>query len=109
MILKRLIEILKTFDKEELKRFGRFIDSNYFNTNERIALLFKSLKKFYPEFDSNNLNAEQLFAKVYNDKKFDEKTIRYLLSVLMDLAEKFIAFSYIEKEPAELQKQIINA
>src|SRR5438445_227697 len=65
MILKRLIEILKTFDKDELKRFGRFIDSNYFNTNERIAILFKSLKKFYPEFESNDLNAQYLTFRTF--------------------------------------------
>lgn len=109
MILKKLTEIFKTFDKDEVKKFGRFIRSDYFNTNERITLLFKTLKKFYPSFDDPKLTNEYLFKEIYGSRKFDDKTFRYLLAELMELAERFISFSPVETDLLERDKSVIEA
>ena len=108
MILKRLIEILKSFDKEELKKFERFVRSDYFNTNESITKLFKSIKKFYPQFDSPSLTQEKLFKRIYGTRKFDDKTFRYLITEVLELAEKFIAVSAYEKRPIDEKKILIE-
>ena len=108
MILKRLSEILGTFDKVELKRFERFLRSDYFNTNERIYKLFKALKKFYPIFDDPRLTNEHLFKELYGQKKFDDKTFRYLLSELMTLSEKYLSLSNIEEDKQVMEKQLIK-
>src|SRR5258706_11284338 len=104
MLFKRLIEILKTFDKDELKKFGRFIRSDYYNTNERITVLFKELSKFYPRFDDEKLSREYLFKIIYKKRNFEDKTFRYLLTELMGLAEKFVALTFIEQDKLEQHK-----
>ena len=108
MILKRLIEILKTFDKEELKKFERFLRSDFFNTNESITGLFKALKKFYPEFNSSLLTQEKLFRQIYGSRKFDDKTFRYLITELYELAEKYLAISAYDRYPVEEKKILID-
>jgi hypothetical protein len=67
------------------------------------------LKKYYPVFSHQNINSEYLFSTIYHDRSFEDKTMRYLLSELLELAEKFIALDLFEKDSTELNKQIINA
>jgi len=70
MLLKKLLEILKTFDKAELKKFRRFISSDYFNTNESVTKLYKLIAAFFPEFDiaDPKLSPEALFKKIYGTR-----------------------------------------
>jgi len=110
MLLKKLIEILKTFDKVELKKFRRFISSDYFNTNESVSKLFKLIAALYPDFDTNDrrMSPEALFKKIYGTRKYDEKTYRYLLSALYSLVEKYLAISLFENNELELKKNTID-
>ncbi|HRJ03933.1 MAG TPA: hypothetical protein PK605_05965 [Ignavibacteria bacterium] len=110
MLLKKLIEILKTFDKAELKKFRRFISSDYFNTNESVTKLFKLIAAFFPEFDVNDpkMSPEALFKKIYGTRTYDEKTYRYLLSSLYSLVEKYLAISMFEKNDMEIRKYVID-
>jgi hypothetical protein len=85
-----LIKILKTFSKEEMKAFERFVNSSYFNTSEATALLYKEIKKYYPLFEDKGLGKESLFKKVYGKQKYSEELIRKLVSNLIKLSEEFI-------------------
>jgi hypothetical protein len=104
MILKTIVEILKSFDKKEIKSFRKFLNSDYFNTNERVAVLYESIIRFYPAFDSADLIHEYLFAELYGNAKFNDKTLRYLLSEIQKLCELFLLQIRIEKEPDEGNK-----
>ncbi|MEM6319533.1 MAG: hypothetical protein AAF960_17810, partial [Bacteroidota bacterium] len=50
----KLIKLLSSFSSLEWKRFGRFIQSPYHNTNEQIVALYFYLKKAAP-FDNPEL------------------------------------------------------
>jgi hypothetical protein len=110
MLLKKLIEILKTFDKTELKKFRRFISSDYFNTNESVIKLFRLIAALHPEFDGREtrLSPEALFRKIYGSRKYDEKTYRYLLSSLYSLLEKYMAVSEFENNEVEMKKYVVD-
>lgn len=110
MLLKKLIEILKTFDKAEMKKFRRFISSDYFNTNESVSKLFKLIAVFYPVFDIHDpkMSPEAMFKKIYGVRRYDEKTYRYLLSSLYSLLEKYLAISLFERNDLEIKKYIID-
>ncbi len=110
MLLKKLLEILKTFDKAELKKFRRFISSDYFNTNESVTRLYKLIAAFFPEFDiaDPKLSPEALFKKIYGTRKYDEKTYRYLLSTLYSLLEKYLAIALFEQNEFDMKKYVID-
>lgn len=108
MILNNVIEIMKSFDKEELRKFERFIRSDYFNTNESVMKLFKSIKKHYPEFTSSALEPQKLFKQIYGARRFDDKTFRYLITELMELAEKYLVISSYDTRPADEKKILVE-
>lgn len=85
-----LFNILKTFSKPEIRLFGKFVDSPYFNTSEATALLFHEVRKFYPLFESEELSKEALFIKVYRNEKYSEELMRKLISNLIKLSKEFI-------------------
>ena len=65
------IEILRTFDKAELKRFESFISSPYFNTKSSVVEIFKIVKKYAPDYDNNNLNKEEIWKKMFPGKEYN--------------------------------------
>lgn len=85
-----LIKVLKTFSKDEMKSFEKFVDSPYFNTSEATALLYKEIKQYHPKFEDPSLEKSQLYKKIYRKKKYSEELIRKLASNLIKLTEEFI-------------------
>ena len=101
-----LVETLKTFSREEMREFGKFINSPYFLMKKKLSSqvlskLFGILKKSHPEFRSNEINKEQVFKKLYPDKEYNDSIMRNLISSLSKLAEKFMIqkeFKYDEEQ-----------
>jgi hypothetical protein len=86
----KLVKILKTLSKKELKSFGRLVVSPYFNTSLATAKLFRELKKFYPSFRYKNFKREFLFSRVYGKRRYNEVLFRKLVSNLIKLSEEFL-------------------
>ena len=47
----KLVEIIQALDDKEVKRFDEYINSPFFNKNEKVIVLLKFLRKYYPKFD----------------------------------------------------------
>lgn len=103
----RLILILKTFSKEELKDFRKFVDSPFFNKEGKYVLRFyDELKKYYPDFENKNLEKKNLFKILYPGKIFSDSLFRKLSSVLQNLAEEYLNLLYFNN--SGYLKEIIN-
>jgi len=90
----KIIQILRTLTLEELKSFGRFVDSPYYNQSKVIVKFFKILKKYYPEFKSTDIEIEKIYKKLYPSQKYNYGTIRNVISEIGRLAEKFLSQEY---------------
>ena len=66
-----LIEILRSFDKEELTKFEDFLNSPYHNKNRNTLRLFTVVKKYFPNFKSEELNKEIVWKKLFPDKDYN--------------------------------------
>lgn len=90
----KLVSILKTFSKDEIKEFEKFILSPFHNNGRNFIPVYRYLKKLHPEYPPEKLLAEKIYKKLYPGKKYDERkssmTIRVLFSQLRLLAEKFM-------------------
>ncbi|HMQ79540.1 MAG TPA: hypothetical protein PKE39_05705 [Ignavibacteria bacterium] len=95
-----ITRILKNFSKEEIKEFGRFVNSPYFNTSEATALLFDEIKKYYPLFDRKNYSRETLFSAVYGSRVYNYELLRKLISNLIILTEEFIFINSVRNDKA---------
>lgn len=91
-----LILILSKISESEFKRFGKFIDSPYFNSNKKLNSFYKILEEYYPEFDSLELSKENIYRKLYKEDEVVYGTIYYLISEMESLLEKFIGIEKIK-------------
>lgn len=97
----KLIEILRTFDKEELKSFRKFLSSPFIKSRRNIDSLLINLIPFHPEFDSDKLGSKLIFKKTFPGEDFDEKKLNNLITDLTRAAKDFIIHLTLEKDEAE--------
>ena len=94
----KIIELLKTFTKPEIKSFERFLISPYFNESQKILKLYRLLIKHYPHFDSELLNEENLSMEINPNLKFKKSTFKSLLFDLSSLAEKYLIIEKLNEK-----------
>ena len=105
----KLIRLLKTFSPLEWKRFGRFVQSPYHNSNQTIIKFYTVLKKFFPFESEDGLGQESLFKKVFGKEEFKSSKLQNLCSDLYGLAEDFLIDVYLQKEKRQRKKVLIDA
>ena len=110
MLNSRVIDILKTFSTEELKRFGEFLNSPYHNKNKKAILHFEFLSKYHPAYDNKNLTKEKLFAGIFSNgaKDYNDASIRNLFSDLTVLAERYLSFVRFEKDRFDFNEKFLR-
>lgn len=104
----KVIGILKTFSKDEVKRFRDFLNSPYFNKSYKLAKFYDSLIKFHPEFKSKFLYEEKLLKKVSPHLQYNKSTLLNLFSDLYDAASEFLMYVGIHKNHVESKDFLID-
>jgi hypothetical protein len=109
MLNSKLIQLLITFSKAELKNFGKFVRSPFFYKDKAVIKLYNSVKIFYPEFDNELLTKQQMYEKMFPHKKFSDSQMKYLMSELFKLAKMFLSYKnynddYFEKNNRMLKE-----
>ncbi|MBZ0201625.1 MAG: hypothetical protein K8I03_01265 [Ignavibacteria bacterium] len=91
----KLITLLKTFSKEEMRSFGKFIDSPYFTSGRNLKPLFTILKRHHPKFESSQLSDRRILTKLNPEEEFDKNKsavyLRVLFSEMTKIARDFMA------------------
>ncbi|MCC6768613.1 MAG: hypothetical protein IT240_06190, partial [Bacteroidia bacterium] len=94
----KLILILKTLNKKEIKDFQLFAGASFFNKNEKLQVFLEHLSGFHPQFEQEQLEKTLFFKKFYPKETYSDQKIRYLLSDLTKLLEDFIAYQEYQKD-----------
>lgn len=90
MLKSSLLEILRTFTKEDLVKFEDFVKSPYYNKNSNVVRLFMAIRKFAPGFIDAKLSKEEVWKKIYPDKKYNYGIMKNLIHELSKLSEEFL-------------------
>jgi hypothetical protein len=101
MIKSKFIDVIRTFSPGELKQFRDFLRSPFHNTNKKVIKLFEIVRKYSPDYNSHQLEKENLFKILYPGKKYNDLVMRILISDSMRLSEEFLAYSRFSSEPME--------
>jgi len=109
MLTSQTVEILKSLNKSELKRFGDFLRSPYFNNSRQLEKIFDVVQKTYPEFESDALSHEKIFKKLYPSEIYNEKRIKNLYSEFSNLLKKFLGYEQLAVKKDELDIYITYA
>ncbi len=94
MLKSSLLEILRTFSKQELIKFEDFVRSPYFNKKENVLKLFVEIKKFAPAFSEANLEKEKIWVNVFPEKDYNYGIMKNLIHELTKLSESFITLEH---------------
>ena len=100
-----LFKIIKTFSKEEILEFEKYVSSPIYNSQGTLIRLYRELKKFYPEFSNKELSKEKLFEKINPGKEYNDVIFRKYMSNLLKLAEGYLVYLEYQSKP---EKQSIN-
>ncbi|HQY53284.1 MAG TPA: hypothetical protein PLD63_13010 [Ignavibacteria bacterium] len=85
-----LIDTLRTFSKQDLKEFGLFINSPFYNTNQSVIKMYNQIKILYPDFDEKYLDKKTLYNKSFGKMVYDDSFMRMTVFRLMELAKEFL-------------------
>jgi len=99
----KLIQNLKTFTKDEIKLFERFVASPYFNNGRNYLPFLKELRNHYPDFKDlkGKLTSESVYKKLYPGKKFNKQVMWNQVSHLEKLALEFILQTALKNNKSE--------
>lgn len=107
----KLIILLRSFSKDELKKFRDFLQSPYFNKNTTLVKYFDLLKKDHPVFEADKVNPEKIYQKLFDGKKYNGQVMKNLTSDLNKLCKEFLKIEFYRKDNYEnklnLLKQMI--
>lgn len=94
-MLPKIFQALSTLSKQQLKHFGNFIQSPYFNKNKLLYVLYDLLLPHHPNYSL--VNKETLFAHLFEQQLYKDETLRLLYSDLYSLFEQFLVQQQLEQ------------
>lgn len=111
-----LIGLLQAFTTNELDQFIRFVESSYFNTDQRVTKLLKILKtivitnQFFDEKKQLGTYQEIFPEEIIQERilnKKQKKVLSVKLSLLTKLAKKFLIIEGLKENPA-CESKLLN-
>jgi hypothetical protein len=103
-----LIELLKKFSSNELKEFGEYVRSPFFNKNEGTVKLFDYIRKYAPEFSDKKLDKETAYKKLFPGTRYNDGFLRTIMFNLSKLAEDYLTFTRIKSTEFTEQLSLLS-
>ncbi|HWA06348.1 MAG TPA: hypothetical protein VG961_07350 [Ignavibacteria bacterium] len=100
--------LLSSFSAEEMRSFGDFVRSPYFNKNTRVTDLFEELKKGYPDFTSKSIAKEKLYTKLFKGKPYNDQVMKNLNTELFKLEREFLAHDMLDRDRYEKSIMLVT-
>ena len=108
MLKSSLLEIIRTFTKQELAKLEDFVRSPYFNKKENVTKLFLEIKKYAPSFTDANLEKEEVWKKLFPGKDYNYGILKNLIFDLYGLAETFAVDLKFRKDRLKYDEYVLD-
>jgi len=109
MIESKLITLLSTLSKEEMRRLGKFMEGTAERKVPDRMAFFDYLERYHPEFSEKKIKrevvAEKLFPK--NDKRL--KKVENLMHKMVLVLEDFIAYEELKVQQSQRDFLLLEA
>ncbi len=92
MTKSKLIPILKTFSKEEIREFDKFLNSPFSGCKKFVLNFYRELVKLHPDFSESKTDKKKIYEKLYSGKKYNDGLIRRIISDLIRFSEEYLSF-----------------
>lgn len=101
----KLINLLKSFNKQDLRQAKDFVNAPFFNKNKKVQLLFDIIKKHHSNY---KVSKEKVYAAMFPGKQYDDLKMRHLTSMLYKVLEDFIAVRYFHENEKEKNLSLLS-
>lgn len=109
MLKSNLLEIIKTFTPAEVKSFGEYVASPFFNKNESVMRLYDYMRKHYPDFEEKKMEKEYVFTKIFPGAEYNDGFMRTLMFNTNKLAEEFMAYTKFNNDSFAGEKFLLES
>lgn len=105
----KLLQLLQFLSEEELRQIQKMLKSPYFTSNSNLLTLFKLLRPHHPHFESNRLQKEIIFKKLFPSLPYSDIKLRNLFSELTQLLENFLIEKEVQDNTTQKSKLLLSA
>jgi hypothetical protein len=102
------IEILKSFSKDDIKKFTKFLHSPYHNESHKVIELYDELLRFIPDFNDDKFTKENLWGCLYGNSIYKDSTMTNLFFDLSLLLKKYLTFENISKDKFKSNEHLLD-
>ncbi len=108
MTKSNLLKIISTFSPKEVKDFGEFVQSPFYNKNESTVKLYEYIRKEYPDFGEDKMEKEFVHSKLFPGTAYNDGFMRTIIFNLNALAEEFLAYINFKNDKARYGIHLIE-
>jgi len=104
----KIYQVLDSLSVYELNRFGKFVQSPYFNQNQSLIRLFEQLIPSLKRKEQSDLDKTLVWTQIFEDETYDDARFRKLSSELLRLYEQFLAQEIYNNNPLHQANNLIE-
>ncbi|MCC6815599.1 MAG: hypothetical protein IT267_04215 [Saprospiraceae bacterium] len=93
----KFYQFMKTLSPVEMNRLSKFLESPYFNKNEKLLKIYYAVESNIRVEKSIELNKQNVWNQIYLNSNYDDDKFRKHCAQLMDLVEDWLAQEIFEK------------
>ncbi len=90
MKIPQLVILFRSLNNVEVKKFGQFLKSPYYNATPKMLALYKYLKKTHPECSFEQADKERLFGQFFKHEPYNIKKMNNLTAALSRILQDFL-------------------
>src|SRR5260221_6096081 len=102
-----LVNILKSLNPKEIKNFGEYVKSPFFNKNKATVKLYDYLLRYHPDFEEKDIQKEKAFKKIFQGAEYNDGFMRSVMFSLATLAEDFLAYINYKEEKFASKRHLV--
>lgn len=104
----QLLDLIKSLTKHDMRELRKVVRSPYFNQREDVIQLFDFIEKSLNS-KAPILLKENVFKILFPNKKYDDATMRQIMSYLLKIIEKYLITEGVLQTPIESELYLLKA
>lgn len=107
LINTKLLKILRSFTKDELKEFRKFISTGYYSRGRNYLPVINNLMKLDDE-GIKKITSRELYDKIYPEKKYNKQTLKNRFTELNRLTEDYLIITGLREDTFLSEKLLLK-
>ena len=110
MLDSKLLILIRTFEKAEMKRLELFLESPYFfsgKIDKEVVQLFKYIHSYYPNLKHADLSKSKTYQSLFPEQSVVKGKIDRLMTRLLKTIQLFLAYEQLDLKGNRIKQGIM--